>query len=256
MDVILTAGGTPAENELLYSVSKGLPKALIPIGGKAMIQWVLDALAAADSINRVVMIGLPEPYKVEYPREIVRIDDQGSMVDNIIAGSEQVRAFPNPSQYALVVASDIPAVTTQAIEWICDETYRAEKDLIYPVIRQETMEETFPGARRSYLPLRDMRVCGGDVIPIKVGISDYGNPLWRKLVATRKNALKQAALFGLDTLALILLRALTLKQTEERICKRLQLKGKVLLCPFAELGMDVDKPHQLELVSNYLKDRV
>jgi len=36
----------------------------------------------------------------------------------------------------------------------------------------------------------------------------------------------------------------------------LQLKGKVLLCPFAELGMDVDKPHQLELVSNYLKDRV
>jgi hypothetical protein len=26
------------------------------------------------------------------------------------------------------------------------------------------------------------------------------------------------------------------------------LKGKVLVCPYAEVGMDVDKPHQLEIM--------
>ncbi len=46
----------------LYPYCNGLPKAMIPIGDKPMIQWVLDALAAAKTINRIVMIGLADEY--------------------------------------------------------------------------------------------------------------------------------------------------------------------------------------------------
>ena len=252
MDVILTAGGTPTPDDPLYSYCNGMPKAMIPIGDKPMIQWVLDALAAAKSIDRIVLIGLDDHIQVQYPREVVRIKDQGSMVENIIAGAQTLLSFPQPSQYALVTASDIPGVTPEAIEWISEQTVTAKKDLIYTVVPQPVMEKRYPASKRSYIPLKDMKVCGGDINAICVPNVNYDNPMWRKLIDARKNALKQASLLGLDTLLLILLRAITLAQTEKRVCKRLEVNGMVLPSPYAELAMDVDKPRQLELLSNDL----
>ena len=248
MDVILTAGGTPTPEDPLYSFSDGLPKAMIPIGDKPMIQWVLDALATAKTINRVVLIGLAVDMQVYYPREMVRIEDRGSMVENILAGVATLRSYPDPSQYALITASDIPAATPEAIDWVSEQTIAAKKDLVYTVISQSVMETRYPDSRRSYIPLKDIKICGGDINAIDMTRINYNNPLYRKLIASRKNALKQAALLGLDTLLLIFFRAITLAQTEKRVCKRLDVDGKVLPCPYAEIAMDVDKPGQLEIL--------
>jgi hypothetical protein len=43
-----------------------------------------------------------------------------------------------------------------------------------------------------------------------------------------------------------------LKQAESSISKHLGIAGRVIVCPYAELGMDVDKPFQLELVTSDL----
>jgi archaellin len=49
---------------------------------------------------------------------------------------------------------------------------------------------------------------------------------------------------------------LTLQQTEQQVTKRLQITGKVLLAPYAEMGMDVDKSFQLEIMQDYLAKRI
>jgi hypothetical protein len=72
--------------------------------------------------------------------------------------------------------------------------------------------------------------------------------LWQRIIAARKSALKQAALLGFDTLFLLLFRLITLEDAVEKVSKRLGVKGRAILCPYAEIGMDVDKPHQLELL--------
>ncbi len=248
MDVILTAGGTPTPEDPLYAYCNGLPKAMIPIGDKPMIQWVLDALSAAKTIQRIVLIGLADEIQVNFPREIVRIEDRGNMVENIIAGASTLLSYPSPSQYALVVASDVPAVTPAAIDWVSEQTVKAQKEMVYTVVSQPVMEKRFPISKRSYIPLKDMSICGGDVNAIELNKINYDNPIYRKLIAARKNALKQAAMLGLDTLLLIMLRAITLAELEKRACKRLGVNGLVLPSPFAELAMDVDKPGQLELL--------
>ena len=50
MDAIVIAGGVPKPEDPLYEYTQGQPKALLDIAGKSMVQWVLDALAEADSI--------------------------------------------------------------------------------------------------------------------------------------------------------------------------------------------------------------
>jgi NDP-sugar pyrophosphorylase family protein len=47
MDAVVTAGGIPQPEELLYPYTQGKPKAMLDIGGKPMVQWVLDALSGS-----------------------------------------------------------------------------------------------------------------------------------------------------------------------------------------------------------------
>jgi hypothetical protein len=72
--------------------------------------------------------------------------------------------------------------------------------------------------------------------------------LWKRLIAARKNVFKQAALLGYDTLFLLLLRRITMEGAVKRASRRLNVAGRGILCPYAEVGMDVDKPHQLEIM--------
>jgi hypothetical protein len=95
--------------------------------------------------------------------------------------------------------------------------------------------------------IRGHDLCGGDLNVARTSIVARRD-LWQKLVAARKSAIKQAALLGFDTLLLLLSRQLTIPLAERLVSRRLGLQARVHLSPFAELGMDVDKPHQLELV--------
>ena len=58
MDAVVLAGGIPREGEPLYPVSQGCPKSLLKVAGKPMVQWVLDALAAAKHVRRIFVVGL------------------------------------------------------------------------------------------------------------------------------------------------------------------------------------------------------
>ena len=59
MDALVTAGGIPDPNEPLYEYTHGEPKAMLDICGKPMVQWVLNALEGAKTVDRIVVAGLP-----------------------------------------------------------------------------------------------------------------------------------------------------------------------------------------------------
>jgi hypothetical protein len=93
-----------------------------------------------------------------------------------------------------------------------------------------------------------VQVCGGDLNCFSKRAALDPNAIWKDLISLRKSPLKQAALIGLDTLLLLLLRQLTLDQAVNKVCKRLGIAGRAIRVPFAEIGMDVDKPFQFEMV--------
>jgi hypothetical protein len=70
--------------------------------------------------------------------------------------------------------------------------------------------------------------------------------LFEQIISARKNPLKQASILGFDTLFLLLINKMTLLQAEINISKKIGSRGHAIVCPFAEMGMDVDKPYQLD----------
>ena len=86
MDAIVIAGGLPEPGDPLYEYTQGQPKALLDIAGKPMVQWVLDALGGAETILRVVLIGLSEDDGLDCAKEITYVPNQGGMLQNVRAG--------------------------------------------------------------------------------------------------------------------------------------------------------------------------
>jgi GTP:adenosylcobinamide-phosphate guanylyltransferase len=248
MDAIVTAGGIPQPGEPLYEYTLGASKAMLDIAGKPMIQWVIDALEGAQTIDGIVIIGLPPESEIISTKVKGRIPNQGGMVDNIRAGVNKVIELNPAARHVLAVSSDIPTITPEMVDWVVNKALETDLEAYYNVIERKVMEKRFPGSKRSYTRLRDVEVCGGDMNLIKTSLVTQNDELWDKLVASRKNVLKQAALIGYDTLFLLFFRLVDLDGAVEKATKRLHLTGKAILCPYAEVGMDVDKPFQLELV--------
>jgi len=123
----------------------------------------------------------------------------------------------------------------------------APKDVDYVVVDRATMESRFPESNRSYVRLRDYEVCGGDINVVRVGLTQDPE-IWGKIIGARKSVLKQASLIGYSTLALLLAGRLGLESALDRVTSRLGISGNVHLSPYAEVAMDIDKPHQLEIL--------
>jgi hypothetical protein len=248
MDAVVTAGGIPGPEELLYPYTQGKPKALLDIGGKPMIQWVLDALSAAFRIENVVVIGLPEESGVTCDKPINFLPAKPTMIENILAGIEKVLQINPSAARVLLVSSDIPAITAEMLDWEVGTSMQYDVDLCYNVVKSETIEARYPGSRRTFIRLKDVEVCGGDLNVLSTSVISRDMTIWNKLVDSRKNPIRQASIIGFDLLLLVLLRRLTLDDTVRKASSRLNMTGRAIICPFAEVAMDIDKPHQLEMI--------
>lgn len=257
MDAIVTAGGIPLPEEPLYDATQGSPKALVDVAGKPMVQWVLDALTDSKSIENVIIVGLTEKSGLKCGKKMYFVSNQGKMVENMQAGARKVVEANNKAEFALLVSSDIPAITGEMVDWVVATGLEKRVDVIYNVIPRDVMEKRFPGSKRTWTKLKGLEICGGDmnVARIKTLIGD-DTDMWVKITNARKSPLKQAALIGYGTAFKLLTGNLSLADAETSIMKRLKVTGKAIVCPYAEVGMDVDKPHQLEIMRADLKKRI
>lgn len=252
MDAIVLAGGKATPGDPLFEMAHGGLKSMIMIAGKPMVQWVLDALSGAKSIDCVVLIGIEDVASLTCSKRMFTLADSGVLIKNIQNGAAFLQEL-HPDEVNLVsISADIPAVTSEIIDQSVHVFQEAKYDIYYSVVEREVMEKRYPGSRRTYIKMKDGEICGGDLNSFnkKAALNPAG--LWTKIIETRKNPLKQAAMIGWGTLALILLGKLTLEEGASRVCRRMGITGKVLRTPFAEIGMDVDKPFQFEIVEKDL----
>jgi molybdopterin-guanine dinucleotide biosynthesis protein A len=256
MDAVVTAGGIPRPDELLYPFTLGKPKALLELCGKPMVQWVLDALGSARRVEQVVLIGLDETSGLTCSKPLTFMPNKVSMIENLLAGIKKVLEINPSATRALLVSSDIPGITSEMVDWEVETSLQADVDLCYSVVKREVLEARYPGSKRTYTKLKGMQVCGGDLNVVHTSVATMNTDIWEKLIASRKNPIKQASIIGFDTLLLALLGIISLDQAVQKATARLHMTGKAIICPYAEVGMDVDKPNQLELVRQDLCTRV
>lgn len=248
MDAIVVAGGIPLPEDPLYTYTLGNSKALLDIAGKPMVQWVLDALSSAKSIENVIVIGLSAKSGVTCAKPLHFLPNQGRMLSNIVTGVEKSQELSPQNEYVMIVSSDVPGIKAEMIDWLAETCLQTHDDLYYGVVPREVMEARYPNSKRTFTRLKGMEVCGADVNVTHVNMAHEHLDTWQQLIGNRKNPLLQARVIGLDTLFQLLFRQLTINDIIERVMARIGVRGRAIIWEHAEAGMDVDKPHQLEIM--------
>lgn len=254
MDVVLSAGSTPGKIDPLLEYAHINNKALIPIGDKPMIKWVTDALTGSHHVDRLIIVGLDQSPGIDFGHKpVIFVPARGKLMQNYIAGVERALQDTADSRRILIATCDIPTITTAIVDAHIEQLLATDHDLYYCIVRQSTMLAKFPTSKRSYTRLRDGVFCGGNLnmISAKVMSSD-SRKMWGDLLERRKNVFQQAALAGYGTLLRLLFGTLTIAAAEQRAEKIMGVKCKAIETPHAEIGMDVDKPFQLEIAREML----
>ncbi len=253
MQAIITAGGTfPAENPLFQETGIA-KKALLPIGGKPMIRWVADALMRSKYIDGLVIVGL-DPGEFDDRGLTVRYTpSHGNIIDNVLAGGKIVDEIEPNFQKVILCSSDIPLITPKIVDEFVEICRQTDHDLYYPVVELKTMEARFPGSNRTFTPMKGGKYSGGDLFMLDRHATTINVDLMRGLTGERKNYWAQARMLGIAFIFRFIFRLMDLNEGAERAGKILNLRGRVIDSPHAEVAMDVDKLHQYRMVKQEIE---
>jgi len=253
MDAIITAGAVPKPRDALYPFTQGKPKALLDIAGKPMIQWVLDAIGEAKGVSRVTVIGLEPGVDLACTKPLSLLPNQGSMIGNIRAGLRSILEKAPDTEYVLVSSSDIPLVTGEMFDWFITQTQATRHELYVNMVTRGVLEARFPGVKRRVDRVGDLELRGaGDITILQPKIVMQANGAADRLEAARGNPWRQLNFIGFDTLVKLLFRRLDLDAFADHLGKKLGLDLHPVICPYAEIAMDVDAPAHVELMQREL----
>ncbi|PSR21584.1 MAG: hypothetical protein C7B45_10255 [Sulfobacillus acidophilus] len=242
MHAILLAG--QPNRGLLKATHPNLYEAEIPVGGRAMADWVLDALQASSAVSSIGLVG-PDSLQ----RDNLTIAPMAQdLFGNILQG---LKTAPPQTERVLFVTSDIPWISGPIIDTFLQRAPR-DVDVVYPVIPKVVVESRFPGTKRTYIRLREGVFTGGNIFLAKVSAVPGLKERAEVLLAHRKSPWKLARDIGPGLLLRLVAGRLSLDDVQRRVGRILGISGCALVFPYAEVGVDVDKPEDLALAEREL----
>ena len=243
--VVILAGYAQSPTPLALETGE-LCKALLPIKGRPMLSYVVDALHESGCMRRLVLVGLGEEdgagLRLNCP--LVYLPNQHSMIENVLAAIDVL----DGKERVLLCSTDLPLLTAEAIRDFLSRAEAGEADLCYPIVCQEVMEARFPDSGRSFRNLVDGAFAGGDLFLVAPEVIRNNADFARALSDNRKEAWGLAKAMGPGVILRFLVRRLHIRDLEKRAAKILHCSCKAIISPYAELAMDVDKPQHLAVV--------
>ncbi|MEW5761835.1 MAG: NTP transferase domain-containing protein [Bacillota bacterium] len=217
-------------------------EALIPVAGRPMVTYVVEALLAARGVGSVTVAGPPDLAGI-LPGTVRVVPGGTSLVETLgralkaVAGEERV----------LVVTGDVPFLTGEAVDGFLAACGDCSADIYYPVVSRQSIEERFPGARRTYVRLRDGQFTGGNLVLLNPAVYGRIRQKTEEMARLRKSPLRLGFMVGPLFILRYLAGAVSLAEAERKVTALVGITGRALVCPSPEVAMDVDKPSDLEL---------
>jgi len=227
-------------------------EALIPVGGEPMVARVVRALAGARRVGRIACVGPAAVVQAAQagvgPAQVgrvVAVAPGPGLVANLEAGMQATQ-----SGYVLVATADIPLLRPAMVD---DFVSRCEQngepvDVWYSVVERRQGEAAYPGVRRTWVRLADGTFTGGNLLLLRRDVVGRVRTLVTLAVGARKRPLALARLLGTRVMWRWLCGRLQVADVERRVAEMAGLRGRAVLTPHPEIGIDVDKPEDLALV--------
>jgi hypothetical protein len=157
-----------------------------------------------------------------------------------------------PDAALLVVASDLPMLTTVALDEVLDALAARDLDIAYSCVSRPDHERHFAHVPHTWARMREGQFCGGGVSAIKPRALDRLGNVLDALGAARKAPLRLAAIFGWDVLARFAVGRLSIADAERRASTIIGAPVGAIRCTHPEIAVNVDRPSDVALAEALL----
>lgn len=244
---LVLAAGRPGDP---LATAEGVTnKTLIDIGGKPVLQRVIDALTDAPSVGRIVVAiedaGLLEAIK---PRlEAARAG--ASVVETVASGLEQL------GPPLMIVTGDHGLLTSDMVEEFLAGAVTTGAAATVGLADEATIQAAYPNVRRTYLKFAEGGYSGCNLFTLATTDASKALGFWREIDKNRKKPLKLIRSVDIKAVALYAMGKLGLDDAMIRLSKKLGVKVAAVRMSMAEAAIDVDKPDDLVLVRRIIAAR-
>jgi GTP:adenosylcobinamide-phosphate guanylyltransferase len=245
--VVLAGGGADA----VCATVPGLPnKAFVEVGGIALVERVIAALRNVPGIARIIAVA---PRSTHDRAALAGADERRTDGARMVESLESGLAGAAPDELVLIAASDLPVLTTVAIEEFLEQARARDLDVAYAIVSQRDHRAAYPNVPHTWAKMVEGRFCGGGLAALKPRVLPALRVVLDDLGAARKSPLRLAARFGWDIFPRFALGSLTVEAAERRASTILNAPAGAIRCTHPELAVNVDRPSDVELANGLIE---
>lgn len=246
VDGVILAGGRIEPD--LREVTGAEFKGLVPVAGRPMVEWIVNALRELNVVGRVVVVG---PRGVlEAVEGVEKVEERGAFKSNVEAGLEACQA-----EDILLLPCDIPLLSPATVHEFVFLYRRRKVQLAYAVVPRGAVEARFPGVKRTYAKLHEGSFTGGNMVVAKREVLCRIGEIISLSFSARKNLLGLAKLLGLGFVLKFVVGLASLKDIEARAEKVLGAPAAAIILEKPDVAIDVDSVEHLRAVEEVLASR-
>jgi len=238
------------EKGLLEIAEKVENKALIMINGRPMIEYIVDVLNNSENIDQILVVGPKKelhPYISKKVKEI--LNPGNTIIENMEIGLNYFNSVDN----LLLITSDIPLITPEAIDEFLEICTKRKAFIGYPIITKENIVKKYPDTVRTYIKMKEGIFCGGNIVFFKPDVFFQNKGLINELFENRKSTWKYAKILGLKFILKFLFKTLTMEEIEKRLTDIIGYNSIAVMVSYPEIMIDLDKPSDLKLIRKCLE---
>jgi|GEM_PF-628583 len=257
-------------------------KVLLPMHGKPLLEWQIEALQASPYVRKLYLIGLQEDdYPFSPDIQIIPFETASSIQDKILAGWNAISGLDDDLEHLVISTADAPAITTSSInQFFSALEQNQDADILLAGVPEYITDREIPDHKRFIAKFTDkpvhigeMGALRGQSIPILVNEIESLTNWARQLKRLDGNVKTSSVLSFLAfnpslTLKIFqyfsrrpeLIRlmykyysgSLSLPEFERIFSSYLGLELRVTIIPDAGFGMDMDLAEDYQKLSDYL----
>ena len=232
-------------------------KALLPLLGRPLIEWTLDAVEGAAGVSDLLVVAPDEVGRAlgEHLR-VTLVPDRGGFIENVLAGLKAA-----DSERLLFVNCDVPLATPAMIDRFL-ALAPAAPDVVVSAAEAGSLHSLPLRPRKPFQPLADGRYAHGNVFLVNHRDRDTTRlrAAVNRMYARRKLALASATALGLRFLCWFLWKCLithqaTLAELVRHASAIIGVSAAAVIVPYAELALDIDEPKDYAFAEALLRLR-
>lgn len=248
--IVLAGDRTKADS--LINHSKAGCKAMIDIDGLPMVRRVLNSLRASHVVNKICLAG-PEASEVATDEPLATWVKDGEILWREPESSPSTSAFHvmeslDPEEAVLLTTADHPLLTPEIVDAFGRQSLADDVDVVVGLAPHALVLEAYPGIKKTVLRFSDGEFCGCNLFAFITPEGRRAARFWRKIEQQRKKPLVVIGLLGWGAIIRYRLGLLSLEEALAKLSKRLGLRIRPVILPYANAAIDVDSISDLILV--------